>query len=191
MKELSKVMLSEKICADRIYLQKHDLNLAQKMFSYIDQDRKRLNEFLPWVKYSNSVQDQVNYIKLTHENWNNFSGFDYGIFEKKTYEYLGNIGVHTIRWDYHSAELGYWILGQFEGKGFISEAVIALEKELFHVGFNRVQIKCSDKNTRSSNVPLRCGYQYEGCLRSDVIEMESFRNTKVFSKLFSETNYPR
>ena len=29
---------------------------------------------------------------------------------------MGNLGVHTIAWESRCCELGYWILGDFEGQ---------------------------------------------------------------------------
>lgn len=183
--------LNENLSGERISLKKHDLSLAKNMFEYVNADRKRLDRFLPWVDYVKTVEDEENYIRTTHERWDARVMFDYGIFLNESNKYLGNIGVHSIRWESNCAELGYWILGDFEGQGFMSEAVLLLEKELFEVGFHRVQIRCSDLNEKSAKVPERTGYIYEGTAREDAIEKGQYRNTKTFSKLFHETKYRR
>jgi RimJ/RimL family protein N-acetyltransferase len=186
---VEKKYLSEKLTGERIYISKHDVSLAQTMFDYVQEDRDRLDEFLPWVEYIKSVKDEENYILSTHERWNSHTYFDYGIFLKESDTYIGNIGVHSIRWAHNCAELGYWILGKFEGHGYMSEAVKLIEKHLFEEGFHRVQIRCSDLNERSAGVPERCGYIYEGTAREDAIEKGKYRNTKTFSKLIHETDY--
>ena len=182
---MRKIPLSEHLKGERIYLQKHELDLATKMFNYIEKDRERLARFLPWVDLVKSADDQEKYIKLTHKNWKEGSQFDYGVFLHDG-TYLGNIGVHTIKWEHSSCELGYWILGKFEGKGYVSEAVKVLEKHLFEKGFNRIQIRCSDLNSRSEKVPKSCGYFYEGTARQACFEKGAYRNTKTFSKLASD-----
>lgn len=183
---MEKKYLAEFLDGERIYIKKHDVELAQTMFDYVQEDRERLERFLPWVEFINTVEDEKNYILSTHERWSGFTYFDYGIFLKDGDVYLGNIGVHSIRWKHNCAELGYWILGKFEGQGYMSEAVKIIEKHLFKVGFHRVQIRCSDLNDRSSGVPERCGYVYEGTAREDAIEKGEYRNTKTFSKLDKE-----
>lgn len=183
---MEKKHLAEFLESDRIYIKKHEISLAQTMFDYTQQDRQRLGRFLPWVEFINKVEDEENYIRSTHEKWDNFTCFDYGIFLKEGDTYLGNIGIHSIRWQHNCAELGYWILGKFEGQGLMSQAVKVLEKHLFEIGFHRVQIRCSDINERSARVPERCGYVYEGTAREDAIEKGKYRNTKMFSKLASE-----
>lgn len=182
---MKKFLFQEVLSNTKITLKKHDLNLAQQMFEYVDKDRERLRRFLPWVNKTKTVNDEDNYIRHTHEGWNEGTLFDYGIFSKNGI-YVGNLGVHSLRWEHDSCELGYWILGDFEGQGLMSEAVRLLESYLFSEGFNRIQIRCSDLNERSSKVPERNGYLYEGMARMDSIEMGAYRNTKTYSKLCSD-----
>jgi ribosomal-protein-serine acetyltransferase len=177
--------LSEHLTGERIYLKRHELSLASIMFDYVNEDRDRLNRFLPWVEYIKSVADEEAYIKMINKKWDECTHFDYGMFLLDG-TYMGNIGVHSIIWRYNSSELGYWILGKFEGHGYVAEAVSILEKHLFEVGFHRVQIRCSDLNERSEKVPLRCGYEFEGTAREDAIEKGAYRNTKTFSKLATD-----
>ena len=183
---MDKHLLSSELQSERISLKRHSLDLAPTMFKYVDQDRDRLRRFLPWVDHQNNLQDEIDYIKLTHKRWDDYTSFDYGIFDKSSETYMGNIGVHTINWANECCEIGYWLLSKFEGKGFMSNSLKVLERHLFEVGFNRVEVRCSDINERSANVPKYNGYTFEGELRQNSIELNEFRNTKIFSKLKSE-----
>ncbi len=183
---MERFSFKEKLDGERIYLKRHDIELAETMFKYVDEDRERLGQFLPWVDFTKTIEDEVNYIKHTHERWDERALFDYGIYRRGDDKYLGNCGVHTIRWEHDYCELGYWILGDFEGQGFMSEAVRILESYLFEEGFNRIQVRCSDINSRSENIPKNNGYIYEGTSRKDSIEKGKYRSTKMFSKLSSE-----
>ena len=182
---MTPVHLAEVLSGQEVTLKKHDESLAQVMFEYVSKDRERLSKFLPWPPHIKDVDDELNYIKMTHHNWKEFKLFDYGIFNQDDI-YVGNIGAHSIKWEHDVCEIGYWILGDYEGQGLMSKAVRVLEKHLFEVGFNRVQIRCSDLNERSAGVPERCGYFYEGTARMDAFVMGAYRNTKTFSKLRSE-----
>ncbi len=178
--------LDKKIVSNRLYLQKHTIKLASTMFEHVQKDRERLFKFLPWVPYINSVQDEEDYIKSTMEDWEKGTLFDFGIFLNDSNTYIGNIGVHSINWKYERAEIGYWLLGDFEGNGYMTEAVKILQGHLFEVGFHRVQIRCSDLNMRSEEIPKRLGYVFEGIAREDSIEHGVYRNTKTFSKLSTD-----
>lgn len=177
--------------SERIVLRKHDLKLAKDMFAYVEKDRNRLRKFLPWVDYVKTVEDEKKFIKRTHKGWKENTLFDFGIFRKSDMKYMGNIGVHSIRWDRYLCEFGYWILGDFEGQGYMSEAVKTLESEMFKLGFNRVQIRCNNVNKRSANVPRACGYTHEGTIRQDAVELGKFRDTMVFGKLKTEWKKPK
>lgn len=180
------IPLAEQLTGPRIILKRHAVDRASAMFSAIDRDRERLRRFLPWVDGTRSESDSVQYIHSTIEKWNELSGFDYGIFLGDTY--LGNVGVHTVSWKNDRCELGYWILGEHERKGYASEAVAILERELFGLGFHRIEIRCSHLNSRSAEVPKRLGYHLDGTLRDDGVENGKRRSTLVYSKLRSVTS---
>ncbi len=112
--------------------------------------------------------------------------FDFGLFRKADGTYLGNIGVHSIAWKHRRCGLGYWMLGAFEGQGYMSEAVGLVERAAFALGFHRIEMRCSSANARSASIPRRNGYRLDGVLRQDAIEDGAFRDTLVFSKLAGE-----
>lgn len=175
--------LPTRIETSRLSLRRHSLELAETMFQCVDGDRQRLREFLPWVDGTRTVEDTAKYIRSTLEAWDKGTGFDYGIFDRESGAYMGNLGLHAIQWEHECCEMGYWILGVFEGRGFMSEAVSALEQACFSLGFHRVEIRCSSKNQRSAAVPARLGYHLDGTLRGNAIEYGEHRDTRVFGKL--------
>lgn len=179
--------LPEEIKSERLILRKHELKNASLMFSYIDEDRERLRQFLPWVDFTKAVADTEEFIDSSNNAWEKGEQFGYSIFDQASDTYIGNIGLVKVSWKSDSAEIGYWVLGKFEGKGLISAAVSALEKSCFEVGFNRIEIRCSSLNEKSAGVPKRLGYRLDGILRQDKVENDDYRDTLVFSKLKSES----
>lgn len=176
----------EEIVGERIVLRRHEASLAQTMFDYVNKDRARLRVYLPWVDSITTVDDEAKYIDFANDCWNKFTMFDFGVFRKSDNVYMGNVGVHSIQWKSEVCELGYWILGDFEGRGYVSEAVRALERAAFALGFERVEIRCSSVNFKSAAVPMRSGYTMEGCLRSNGSVNGRRVNTFVFSKIKGE-----
>lgn len=171
------------LASERLVLRRHELELAQTMFRYVEEDRERLRAFLPWVDSTRSVDDTLAYIRRTHEGHADGSLADYGLFDARTGDYMGNVGMHAIQWDHGCIELGYWILGRYEGKGFMSEAVRLLEQACFDMGFHRIEIRCNSNNARSASVPRRLGYTLDGTLRENAIEHGQYRDTLIFGKL--------
>ena len=175
----------ESLRTQRLLLRKHEVSLARRMFEFIDRDRARLAEFLPWAPSIRSVDDEEKYILQTRESWQKGQMFAYGIFlaEEGDEGYMGNVGVHNVSWSDRRAELGYWIGSPYEGRGYVTEAVRAIGEMLFEVGFHRIEIHCSTLNARSAGVPERCGYRLEGTLRENAVESGAFRDTRVYAKL--------
>lgn len=174
----------DQIHGTRITLKKYELELAPMMFSYVDADRERLRKFLPWVDFTKTVKDEEEYIQMTHEDWEEGKLFDYGMFLKDENIYLGNVGLHSISWDHERAEIGYWILGRFEGKGYVTEAVNLLTDVCFEEGFHRIEIRCDEANLKSAEVPKRCGFTFEGTLKDHLrLPDGKRRHTCIFAKL--------
>lgn len=184
---MEKRHLPERIEADRLYLKKLSLDLAEVMFKYVDEDRERLSQFLPWPKFVTTVQHEIDHINLTIEQWDQFKGYSYGIFTKDNDLYMGNVGIHAISWGWDRCEIGYWILGRHEGKGYMREAVKALTNILHEHGFNRVEIHCDPNNSKSSNIPRALGYKCEARLAQLVKDWDGkYRDMDIFAHLKSQ-----
>jgi ribosomal-protein-serine acetyltransferase len=147
--------------SSRLVLRRHKLEHAPALFKCIDEDRARLCVYLPWVDVTHSVLDVAIYITMTHDRWATGELFDYAIFSKHDDRFLGVVEAHEISWRESRCEIGYWILGRFEGQGYISEALEVLEPALFKLGLHRLEIRCSPANERSAKVPRRNGYRLE------------------------------
>ncbi|OUR96284.1 hypothetical protein A9Q84_07965 [Halobacteriovorax marinus] len=184
---MEKQFLSELIVGERISLKRHTVDLAQKMFDYVVEDRERLAQFLPWPKFINTVQDEIDFIRKCGSDWDDFIGSYYGIYRNSDDEYMGNISSFSHNWNHHNCEIGYWILGKFEGQGYMSDAVKLMEKTLFEVGFNRIVIRFDTHNAKSGSIPKRLSYTYEGTLRKVMRVNNVFRDLEVYSKLHSES----
>jgi len=183
---MEKFLLKDTIESDSILLRKHRRSDAGKIFESIDKDRARLTKFLPWPPAIKTVQDEANYIDYTHKAWEQHRLFDYSIFYNPGEVFVGSVGVLNLNWPNAAAELGYWIVGEYEGKGLVSRAVGALAAYLFEAGFFRLEVRCTEGNFRSCQVAERLGFSREGVLRGNIIENGARRNTIVYSKLATD-----
>jgi ribosomal-protein-serine acetyltransferase len=184
---MEKRHLPERIESTRIYLKKHSTDLAETMFQYVDEDRERLARFLPWAKLKKKVEDEVDYIKRSNDKWDHHEVYDYGIFSNDENTYMGNVGVHSISWANDRCEIGYWILGKFEGQGYVSEAVAALTNAAYEIGFNRAGIHCDPENIRSANIPKSLSFRFEARLtQNSKDQYGNYRDTLVFARLKSQ-----
>jgi len=183
---MNKKHLPEKIPSTRISLKKHNTTLAQKMYEYVMEDKERLSLFLPWPKFIKSVDDEVDFINTCNESWDKNESAHFGIFRNDDNEYMGNISSFAFNWASESCEIGYWILGKFEGQGYMSEAVVALENVLFNMGFNRIVIRFDPLNSKSGAIPKKLNYRREGSLREAIKVGDRFGDLEVYSKIKSD-----
>jgi ribosomal-protein-serine acetyltransferase len=177
----------EQIEGETIWIRRHSSHEAKALFAAIDQDRERLRKFLPWVDFTQTLEDEENYLENAQQKWEEQEFFAYTLYRKSDGELIGTGNVHSISWKNECCELGYVIFSEFEGQGFVSDYVRTIEKVCFDLGFFRVEIRCDAKNTRSAAVPLRNGYQKEAHLRSDTVFNGRRRGTLIFAKLRTDS----
>lgn len=91
-----------------------------------------------------------------------------GIFEKGSSQWVGQVYVEPTNWDLPEFTIGFVADVNYEGKGYISEAVIAVLRMLFiNMEAHRIKSDCHEKNVRSWRLLERCGFSREGHLREN------------------------
>jgi RimJ/RimL family protein N-acetyltransferase len=127
-------------------------------------------------------------IQELEAGWTAREFFFYGIFEKNTGVWLGQVYVGTASWDLPAFNIGYIADVNAEGLGYISEAVKAVTRMLFEVlGAHRIQADCAESNTRSWRLLERCGYKREVHLRDSKIgPNNNFHGDYIYSILQSD-----
>lgn len=116
-------------------------------------------------------------------SWESFQKFSFGIFAGESDVYVGNIDAFDLSWGDGRCEIGYWIRGDYEGRVWVTKAVAALEAELFRIGLHRIQLQCSTENLRSSAIPRRLGYSYEGTRRDFALVNGRHHDLEIYSKI--------
>ena len=167
----------------RIRLETHRIENAEAMFESICGDRERLSKFLPWPDFIQAVEDEAAYIRKCQDAFENHSSASYSIFHSASNAFVGVVEAFLLDWVNESCEIGYWLLGTFEGKGYMREAVELLLSELKTLGFNRTVIMCEPGNARSCSIPQRLGFELEGTLRDYKKDRGQFHSFHVFSTL--------
>jgi RimJ/RimL family protein N-acetyltransferase len=109
--------------------------------------------------------------RLIHElsdAWVNRSSFFIGAFDKHSNEFVAQVYVGPVDWKLPEFQIGYFADVEYEGKGYVTEAVKATMGILFkQLGAHRVQLACDVTNKRSIQVAERCHMKREGTLREN------------------------
>ena len=169
-KEGDIMCFSEKIEGERIVLERArpSFQLAEELYVLAQASKATLIPWLSWAEVQKTPEDEYNYL-LTwcEEHWKAESGYTYVIREKEHEFALGMIDFLGIDATNKSGEIGYWLSINAVGKGYMHEAVLLLEDEIFNRGFQRIVIRNDTRNIRSANVAQRAGYKLEGIMRQN------------------------
>lgn len=156
---------------------------ANAVYALVDGNRTHFSEFLGWVKYVNSPEDQFDWVSKSAN-----SKMNYLIYVDN--KLVGAIGFvkFNIEEDKRWAEIGYWIDASVSGRGVMTRSVKIIERLAFETGdLNRVQIQADDLNIASCRVAEKAGYKLEGILRAyNKCGTKSSGNIRFYSKLKSE-----
>lgn len=101
-------------------------------------------------------------------------------------------GVLLLRPQEGVAGVGYWLVPSARGRGLASRTVALLtEWGLCEVGLARVEAWVEPGNKASQGVLSRCGYEYEGRLRSFLSFPTRRADALVFSRIRSMSRVER
>jgi RimJ/RimL family protein N-acetyltransferase len=94
--------------------------------------------------------------------------FFVGIFEKSSNQWVGQVYIEPTNWDLPEFTIGYVADINYEGKGFISEAIRSVLDTLFiDMRARRIKSDCHENNIRSWRLLERCAFKREGHLREN------------------------
>jgi ribosomal-protein-serine acetyltransferase len=156
---------------------------AAAVFAAVDADRVRLGEFMPWVWASRTPGDTAIFLRGAASSEAAGSAIHRGLFEGD--RYVGSIGASIDRLN-GTAEAGYWISADLQGRGVVTEAMGLLIDALVASGVRRVVLRAAVENVRSRRVAERLGFTLEGVERESMRTGERIHDVAVYSLLARE-----
>ncbi|WP_408005281.1 GNAT family N-acetyltransferase [Pseudalkalibacillus berkeleyi] len=163
-------------------LEKKDI---PELFALVDQSRKYLREWLPWVDSMEKEEDYEPVIELWRKQFCDENGFQAGILYQD--KLVGMIGYHYIDYASKKTSIGYWLSEHNQGKGIMTKATQTLVDYAFNVlHLNRIEIQCGTGNRKSAAIPERLGFVKEGTIRDAEYLYDHFHDCYLYSLLKRE-----
>lgn len=135
------------------------------------------------VNYSSleETEEQMNwYTNLLKSN----AGIWWAIRNRNTSDFLGAIGINDLHPEYRRAEIGFWLLPEFWGKGFIKEAAEKVIQHLFkELKIHRLEAYVETENINSSKVLKKLKFQHEGRMVDSEIKNGHYISIDLFALL--------
>jgi ribosomal-protein-serine acetyltransferase len=168
---------------DEAFVRTYTLDDAEEAFALVEANRERLDPWMPWVRSSRSPADTRAFIERAISSEHDLEGN--GIWVGR--RLAGAIGMRVDPLS-NSGDIGYWLGGEFEGRGLVTRACRLFLDHAFHeLGLHRVALRAGVENDRSRAVAERLGFTYEGTLRqAERVQGDRYLDMAVYGLLEDE-----
>ena len=98
--------------------------------------------------------------------------------------FYGAIGIHDIHPQHRKAEIGFWLLTEYWGKGYITEAATRIIKHSFDdLGLHRIYAYVESENHNSKKVMHKLCFVYEGTMKECEIKDGKWYDLEMYGML--------
>ncbi|MCZ2260389.1 GNAT family N-acetyltransferase [Sporosarcina sp. G11-34] len=175
--------------SERLVIRAPQIEDSLDIWNAIRHSLPALREWLPFAQSEPELESTEENLREAIANFITRKDLRLHLFKKDTGEFIGSSGLHRIDWSIPKFEIGYWLATEFEGLGYMTEAVRRIERFAFEeLGARRVEIRCDEQNKKSRTVAERAGFILEGTLKNDSLSMDGkvLRNTCIYAKIEGE-----
>ncbi|HEY1628625.1 MAG TPA: GNAT family N-acetyltransferase [Tepidisphaeraceae bacterium] len=179
------IEIPEQIESERLLLRAPRSGDGTLIFPSVRESLSELKIWMPWASDDYREESSEQWCRRSAASFITREQLQFLMFLRENRSHVGNIGAFKFDWNIPKGEIGYWLRTSHCGRGLMSEAVNALSDFLLDkLQFKRVEIRCDEKNLRSSAVAQRCGFALEGTHRCDSKAADgSLRNTRVYARI--------
>ncbi|QHT71355.1 GNAT family N-acetyltransferase [Rhodocytophaga rosea] len=158
----------------RILLKRYQEGEGKLVYALIRDNKIRLQDHFPrTISQITDEQKAELYVRNKMAEWYGQKGYFFGIWEKSSQTYIGQISVKNIDWEIPRAEIGYYISKEYEGRGLMTEVVKLIIKFSFEqLKVRKLFLRTTPSNARSSKLAENCGFVKEGWLRKDFLKAD-------------------
>ena len=137
---------------------------AAVMTDLIVRNQARLARWEPWAEQAATLEGTRAYIRAALDDFARGRQISTIMAVDDGRTFIGRCGMR-INPSLGVGDIGYWIDGEYEGRGITSRSSRALISAVFEeLGLKKVDLRTSVGNTRSRAVAERLGFTYEGVL---------------------------
>jgi [ribosomal protein S5]-alanine N-acetyltransferase len=176
-KSSSRLMFPE-LASARYLLQQ--INPSDQQFIFEGLSDPQVIEFygVSFSSFESTAQQMEFYDSLIREG----SGTWWKVVDRQTGERTGAIGFNNYQPKHKKAEVGYWLLPSFWGKGIIGEVLpIVINYLRKQYNIHRIEALIEDGNDRSCKALEKAGFIHEGLQRDCEIKNGKYISLHVYA----------
>ncbi|MDP4912113.1 MAG: GNAT family N-acetyltransferase, partial [Pseudomonadales bacterium] len=169
------------ITTTRLSLAQFTANDAELLHAAARASVKEVYPWLPWCHPNYSLTDSKDWIATCGSLWSADSAWAFAIRERQQGQLVGSCGLHRID-EHHNANLGFWIATPATGRGYASEAALALAAYgIRYLQLMRIEIIMSTRNHASEKVAINLGAHHEGIARNRLMLHDQPHHAHVYA----------
>lgn len=128
-----------------------------------------------------ATQEQMDWFEDLKRNG---TGFWWGVYDRETERFCGAGGFNNLDKTNRKAEIGFWLLPQFWGKGIMTEVMPIL----FQAGFdqlhlNRIEGFVDSRNSNCKKALRKIHFTYEGTMQECEVNGDEFLSVAIYAIL--------
>ena len=150
---------------DSIILRPYTRADASIIFHTVNENRKHLQRWFPWVKAIQKTEDSLEFlttIMIDEDEQQKDTGIHLDIFDIRIEEekLLGPVAIRNINLSNHSGEVGCWLMQESQGKGLATMACLKIiDYGKTVLGIERFEVHTAVDSHRTQALAERIGFQ--------------------------------
>lgn len=157
-----------------------DSNDAESLYDQIEKTRPQLAKFMPWGDSTKSVEAERAFLTYCQGRMEENKLWNASIVIAG--KAVGMIDLHNIDSDDQHAEVGYWLGGEYQGNGVMTDCL----KKLLEIGFDelnlhKIKLLAEQVNQASNAVAQKVGFILEGQLKDEIYSNGKFHDANLYA----------
>ncbi|WP_051660604.1 GNAT family N-acetyltransferase [Mycolicibacterium aromaticivorans] len=129
------------------------------------------------VRRFDSVNEAQHWITGCNAGWAEESELNWALVDRASDSLMGRVSLKSVKLHDGSADVAYWMVPAWRGRGYCSQAVIALCQWAFtDAGFHRLGLEHSVANVASCRVATKAGFHAEGIRQEAALHADGWHD---------------
>lgn len=130
------------------------------------------------------IEGALSHLKSINDKIEENLDINWAVTEKNSDKCIGIMGFYRTQPEHFRSELGYMILPQYWGKGYVTEAVTTLLNFAFHtLNFHSIEAVIDSRHKASERVLQKNGFTKEAHFVENFYYNNEFTDTVIYSLL--------
>lgn len=132
----------------------------------------------------NSLEATKKQMKFFSDLQKNETGIWWAVCSLHDKVFYGAGGLNSLSKEHKKAEIGFWLIPTFWGKGIMTEAIPLICKYGFdQLGLHRIEGIVETENKNSKNAMSKLGFHHEGTMKECEIKNGKFIGLDIYARL--------